>query len=75
METVVMTCTPVIVIPEQVSLEQALYLTHMQGYKIKLSNSRLIAASVYSFLTLWYLVFHCGHTYVLTYLLVGCAAN
>jgi hypothetical protein len=41
-ETVVMTSTPSLrVIPEQVSLEQALYLMQMQGYKIKLNYSRL----------------------------------
>jgi hypothetical protein len=54
-----------IIIPEQVSLEHALCLTHMQGYKIKLSCSRLIAALIYSFLTLWCLVFHCENTYLL----------
>ena len=43
-EFVVMTCTPLIVIPEQVFSEQALYLTHMQGYKITLSYSRLMWA-------------------------------
>ena len=67
-----MTCTPSLrLIPEQVSLEQALHLMQMQGYKIKLNYSRLIAALIYSFLTLWCLVFHCERTY----LLVGSAAN
>jgi len=60
--TVVMTCTPSLrVIPEPVSVEQTLYLTQTQGYKIKLNYSRLIAALIYSFLTFSCLVFHCKH--------------
>jgi hypothetical protein len=44
-QSVVMTCTPsLIVIPGQVSLEQVLYLMHIQGYEIKLSYSRLMWA-------------------------------
>jgi len=62
-ETVVMTSTRSLrVIPELGSVEQALYLMQMQGYKIKLNYSRLIAALIYSFLTSWCLVFHCEHS-------------
>jgi hypothetical protein len=62
-ETVVMTSTPSLrVIPEPVSVKQALYLMQMQRYKIKLKYSRLIAALIYSFITFWCLVFHCERT-------------